>query len=157
MTYATHTEETTAFYADMGKYFAHRSYAHEMGGWQFYTKPGSIWFLAKSKGVVVGFCSAINEGKYWLFDNFYVEKGYRGQGIASELHKIRCEVVFKTGKEIRVISNNPIQFKKYEQYGFIYYGNRGRYKKYKWNPDQDANPDSDALSYSKSLEPQHGQ
>jgi hypothetical protein len=34
-------------------------------------------------------------------------------------------------QEIRVISDNPIQIRRYEREGFTFYGMRGHYKKYK--------------------------
>lgn len=127
-------EETPQFWILMGKYFAYRTYASEMGGWQFYTKPGSIWFIAHENRHVLGFCSAINEGKYYYYDNFYVNKPHRGIGIGSMLHDIRNAEIKALQKEIRVISDNPIQIKKYKENGFVFFGMRGKYHKYRWCP-----------------------
>jgi GNAT superfamily N-acetyltransferase len=146
-------EETPRFWLLMGKYFAYRSFAFEMGGWQFYTKPFSVWFIALDENDnVLGFCSAINEGRYYFFDNFYVNNEYRGIGTGSELHKIRDKEIKLLNKEIRVISDNPIQIKKYQQYGFIFNGNRGRYHKYKWNPNKASTTDKDGVSCAESME-----
>lgn len=126
--------ETPEFWLLMGRFFAHRLYAHEMGGWQFYTKPGSVWFVLLVGEDVRGFCSAINEGKYFYFDNFYVLKEWRGVGYGSILHNARIEWANKLNMEIRVISNNPIQIKKYLEQGFLHVGWRGRYSKFKRLP-----------------------
>ena len=151
------TYETERFWLLMGHYFAHRSYALEMGGWQFYTKPGSIWFVALIDGQVVGFCSAIHEKTHWFFDNFYVLKEHRGKGYASALHDIRMKHVSATQREIRVISDNPKQITKYYQYGFILTGTRGRYSKYKWHPHTAAYTHSNQVFATKSLESKQGQ
>lgn len=150
------TRETPKFWMLMGRFFAHRSYAQEMGGWQFYTKPGSVWFVAIQEGEVVGFCSAIEEGRYWFFDNFYVLTQHRGQGIGSILHEARMKHISKTNREIRVISNNPIQIKKYLQHGFILTGTRGRYSKYRWCPNQDAQIDTGGVAAPQPVEPEQG-
>lgn len=119
------------FYAIMGKYFADRKYAQEMGGWQFYNKENSTWFIAFDRGEVVGFCSNFNEKTHIYFDNFYVHKKYRGMGYSKILFEKRLSKAKEKQKEIRAIANNPIQIKTLIQFGFKLCGTRGRYYKYK--------------------------
>lgn len=145
-------EQDRAFYADMGHFFANRTYAAEMGGWQFYTKPGSIWFVAYIGGDVVGFCSAILEKTHWFYDNFYVLPQFRGIGIASKLHELRNNEIMPMMKEIRLIVNHPAQIHKFEQYGFIQSGNRGRYRVYKWHPNTNAGDCAAGETKTKPME-----
>lgn len=126
-----YTEHEDDFFAVMGKYFAFRDYAHEMGGWQFYTKKGSVWFVLKQNCNVIGFCSIIQERNHIYFDNFYILAEYRGQGLSRILWDTRMKYALTMKQEIRVISDNPIQIKRYEEEGFSFYGMRGRYRKYK--------------------------
>lgn len=129
----TYTNHEGNFFAYMGAFFAFRIYAQEMGGWQFYTKPGSVWFVAfdTSKDKVQGFCSIIQEKNHVYFDNMYVLPEYRGQGISRLLYDTRLKYAPLMGQEIRVITDNPIQLKRYRESGFIEYGKRGRYTKFK--------------------------
>lgn len=126
----TFIEETPEFWQKMGRYFAHRSYAQEMGGWQFYTKPGSVWFVLTVANEVRGFCAAIREKSYWYFDNFYVLPEYRNRGYATLLHRARWHYIQPTGEEVRVISNNAFQIRQYQHQGFVFTGMRGRYSKF---------------------------
>lgn len=121
------------FFQRMGKFFAFRDYAHEMGGWQFYTKPGSIWLVAMDANLmkVLGFCSIIQERNHIFFDNMYVLKEYRGRGISRKLFDQRMIEAEKLHQEIRVITDNPIQLKRYREAGFEEYGMRGRYTKFR--------------------------
>lgn len=151
--------ETPRFWLLMGHFFAHREYAREMGGWQFYTKAGSVWFVAVQDENVIGFCSAINERHYWFFDNFYVLPAFRGKGVGSALHEARMDRIRPTGREIRVISDNPIQHRKYLQQGFGFDGMRGRYSKFKLQQNETSNSDKNAgacsslFSCAESVEP----
>ena len=132
--YEDHEED---FWSVMGKYFAFRDWAHEMGGWQFYSKPGSKWFVLLRKtntgngNTVAGFCSIINERTHNYFDNFYVMPEYRGAGLSRILWDERWAKANSLEREIRVISDNPIQIRRYESYGMEFYGMRGRYRKYR--------------------------
>lgn len=120
------------FFTLMGKFFAFRHYAHEMGGWQFYTKPGSRWIVATNEAnEVMGFCSIIQERNHIYFDNMYVLKEYRGQGISRALFEMRMKVAEMMQQEIRVITDNPIQLKRYREAGFEEYGMRGKYTKFR--------------------------
>lgn len=127
-TYTNHEED---FWAKMGRFFAFRDYAQEMGGWQFYTKPGSIWFVLYDCDNVAGFCSIIQERNHIYFDNMYVLKEYRGKGLSRMLWDQRMAYARQMHQEIRVISDNPIQLRRYEREGFTFYGMRGHYLKYK--------------------------
>ncbi|TXH53477.1 MAG: N-acetyltransferase, partial [Desulfurellales bacterium] len=116
------------------------SFAAEMGGWQFYTKPGAIWLVLFDANDVAGFCSIIPEKTHLFFDNFYIRKEWRGRGLSNILHDARIEFAKKTGREIRVISDNPIQIKKYLSQGFVADGMRGRYSKFKYHaPNRNQN------------------
>lgn len=119
------------FFEKMGKFFAFRTYANEMGGWQFYTKEGSIWFILVDDDKILGFCSIIQEKGYIYFDNFYMLKEYRGKGLSKLLWKERMKVARAMKQEIRVISDKEIQFRRYEREGFEFYGMRGHYRKYR--------------------------
>lgn len=119
------------FYAIMGQYFAHRIYAQEMGGWQFYNKDNATWFLLFDDGVLLGFCVLYNEKTHVFWDNFYILKQYRGQGNSRVLFDARLEYSLVIGKEIRAITDNPIQVHNYEKNKLEHYGQRGRYKKYR--------------------------
>jgi GNAT superfamily N-acetyltransferase len=130
VTYTSHEDD---FWHKMGPFFAFRSYAHEMGGWQFYSKPGSVWFVALLHNEVVGFCSIIQEKNHIYFDNFYVEKEHRNNGYSTILFKARLDFALSMKQEIRVITNNPIQLKRYHDHGFMLYGMRGKYSKFKYN------------------------
>lgn len=127
------------FYCKMGHFFANRKYAFEMGGWQFYTKDKAVWFLAFHKNEVAGFCSAIIESTHVYLDNFYVVKKFRGKGLSKILFESRFNYCKLMGSEIRVISDNESQIKKYQKYGFVFYGKKGRYSKFKWNPNKTSN------------------
>lgn len=125
------------FYTIMGKFFANRVYAQEMGGWQFYTKEGSIWFVLlkeennDNKKDVIGFCSIIREKTHLYFDNMYVIKEHRNKGYGNTLFNERLKYALTLNKEIRVITDNPIQINRYLKNGFIQYGNKGRYTKFR--------------------------
>lgn len=149
-TYIDHEDD---FYAIMGPYFANRKYAQEMGGWQFYTKDKAVWFLGFEGETLIGFCSAIFEKTHIYFDNFYVFKQYRGKGYSNQLSEARMGYCRKLNTEIRVISDNPIQHKKYINDGFIQCGKRGRYDKFKWRPDQNTDLSAVGIFKTKSLEP----
>lgn len=127
----TYTNHEGDFWSLMGRYFAFRDYAHEMGGWQFYTKQGSVWFVLMSGAEVLGFCSIIQEKNHVYFDNFYMLAEHRGRGLSGLLWDARMKYALTMGQEIRVISDNPIQWRRYEREGFKFYGMRGHYKKYK--------------------------
>jgi len=126
--YKNHEDD---FFEKMGEFFAFRKYAHEMGGWQFYTKDGSIWIVLFVNNKVAGFCSIIQEKNHLYFDNFFMLKEFRGLGLSSELFKKRLDIALSMNQEIRVITDNPIQMKRYSKFGFEHYGNRGRYNKYR--------------------------
>lgn len=119
------------FWSVMGKYFAFRDWAHEMGNWQFYSKPESAWFVLLKENLVIGFCSIIHEKTHNYFDNFYMMPDYRGLGLSKYLWDYRWQYATNLHREIRVISDNPIQFKRYEACGMEYYGMRGHYRKYR--------------------------
>lgn len=120
------------FYEKMGCFFANRKYAFEMGGWQFYTKEKAIWFVLFENGKVIGFNSIIVEKNHLFFDNFYMNKEYRGKGLSKSLFDARFEYAKAIGMEIRCICDNPIQVKRYNDYGFEQYGFRGRYNKFRY-------------------------
>lgn len=120
------------FFALMGEFFAFRDYAQEMGGWQFYTKKGSVWFVALDDGgCVQGFCSIIQERTHIYFDNMYVLRECRGRWISRLLFDERLRYARRMGQEIRVITDNPIQLRRYRESGFLECGKRGRYTKFK--------------------------
>lgn len=122
------------FFEKMGCFFAFRDYAKEMGGWQFYTKKGSIWFVLFIHEKVAGFCSAIKEKTHWYYDNFYILQKYRGLGYSKILHAKRNKIMFNKNKEIRVITDNEIQLKYYRNHkDFEEYGRRGKYTKFRRN------------------------
>lgn len=127
----TYTDHEGDFWSLMGRYFAFRDYAHEMGGWQFYTKHGSVWFVLTDGKTVAGFCSIIQERNHIYFDNFFVLKEYRNQGLSRQLWDARMAYAKTMRQEIRVISDNPIQIARYKREGFCFYGMRGHYQKYK--------------------------
>ena len=118
------------FYSIMGYFFAHRKYAKEMGGWQFYNQDNATWFLGYAKGELIGFCCYFNENTHVFLDNFYILEPYRGNGYSSELFRYRLNNAKVIGKEVRAITDNERQMKNYEKNGFISNGHRGRYKKY---------------------------
>lgn len=142
------------FYTLMGPFFANRKYAQEMGGWQFYTKDRATWFVGLVDGQVVGFCSVIHERTHLFFDNFYVLKPYRGRGYSNLLSKKRIDYAKQLRKEIRVISDNPLQHRKYERDGFRPSGSRGRYTVYKWRPDKDASVGAAGIPEAQPMEPE---
>lgn len=148
--YTNHEDD---FYTIMGPFFANRKYAQEMGGWQFYTKEQTTWFVAFINNKVAGFCAAIHEPTHIYFDNFYVLQPYRGQGISNQLSNTRFNYAKQQNKEIRVISNNPIQFRKYIRNGFIEHGHRGRYTKFKWSANTHPPTCQNTILSTKPLEP----
>ena len=130
----TYEKQSKMFWQEMGEYFANRKFANEMGGWQFYSVDSAIWFiLCDSLSNIVGFNSIIPKSNHLFFDNFYIKKKYRGKGYSNLLHEKRFEYAKLMNKEIRLICDNPIQIKKYNELGFEYYGNRGKYLKYRYN------------------------
>ena len=134
---SVYNDHESDFWSIMGKYFAFRDWAHEMGNWQFYSKPGSWWFVLTKQihsiedDSVIGFCSIINEKTHNYFDNFYIMPKYRGNGLSKILWDERWKKANELKREIRAISDNPIQIKRYEDSGMEFYGMRGHYKKYR--------------------------
>ena len=128
--YSEEMQTDEHFYSIMGKYFASRFFTKEMGGWQFYNKPNSTWFLAYVGNELVGFCAMFNEKTHIFLDNFLILEQHRGKGLSRTLFDYRLDAARKTGKEIRVITSNPYQIKNYERNGLTLTGNRGKYKKY---------------------------
>lgn len=128
----TYTNHEGDFFTRMGKFFAFRIYAQEMGGWQFYTKPGSVWFVAINEtNEVMGFCSIIQEKNHVYFDNMYVLREFRGNGVSRLLFDARLEYAKTMKQQIRVITDTPIQVRRYRECGFEEYGMRGRYIKFR--------------------------
>lgn len=126
-----HEAQKEGFYSTMGRFFAYRDYAKEMGGWQFYNQDNSTWFLAYTKkNELIGFCAMFNENTHVFLDNFYILPEHRGKGYSKELFDTRLKAAKRIGKDIRAIADNEIQMKNYERNGFVHYGDRGRYKKY---------------------------
>lgn len=132
LTYEQH-EQNEKFYSIMGRFFASRDCAKEMGGWQFYNKDNSTWLLAYEGKDLIGFCALFEENTHVFMDNFYILKSYRGKGYSRTLFDYRLKFAKGLNKEIRVITNNPFQMKNYERNGFTHYGDRGQYRKYKVN------------------------
>lgn len=124
-------QQDSSFYSIMGKFFAFRKYAHEMGGWQFYNKDNTVWFLMYLEDELIGFCSLFNENTHVYFDNAYIFKEFRGHGYSRQLFDARLTCARNLQKEIRVISDNPRQIHNYIRNGFEFYGKRGRYGKYR--------------------------
>ena len=124
-------DQNKDFYAEMGEFFANRSYAKEFGGWQFYNEPNSVWFISYISDQIVGFCAVFNRKTHIFWDNFYILKDYRGLGISTLMIKKRFLYCQKFKKEIRSITDNPIQMKNYKKIGMVEYGKRGRYTKYR--------------------------
>ena len=124
-------EQNSNFYSIIGKYFAFREYAKEMGGWQFYNKDNSVWFLLYVDDILAGFCCMFVENTHIFYDNFYIFKEYRNKGLSKILFDYRLKECKKYNKEIRAIVENPIQDKNYIRNNFEYYGNRGHYKKWR--------------------------
>ena len=137
ITYQNHEND---FWCKMGPFFAYRKFAHEMGGWQFYTKDSSIWFVAFIDNEIVGFNSIIYEKTHNYFDNFYIMSAHRGKSISRHLHNKRLEYALQMNREIRVITNNPIQINRYKKNNFIHYGMRGQYHKFKLYANTDTVP-----------------
>lgn len=131
-------QQGTTFYGMMGQYFAHRKYAKEMGGWQFYNEDDSTWFVLLIDGEVAGFCSAFLRSTHVFWDNFYILEHYRGQGFSRVLSKARLEHSLKQGKEIRTITDNERQMHNYERMGLKPYGKKGRYTKFKMEVSSEA-------------------
>ena len=160
--YESHCDD---FYAVMGEYFAHREYAQEFGGWQFYTKKGATWFVMLTmQREVIGFCSIIRERTHNHWDNFYFRKAYRGLGLSRKLYDLRQRYSDMERREVRVITDTPIQIARYERNGFVFAGMRGRYSKYTKRYDQgpqrggDTAPHAGALGAAEAqpLEPEQG-
>ncbi len=128
VTYLKHEDD---FWCKMGKFFAYRKYAKEMGGWQFYTKDKSVWFVSFLDGEIIGFNAIIHEKTHSYFDNFYVLPEFRGKGLSTPLFNMRLNYAISLKREIRVITDNPIQIKRYTDNNFIHYGMRGKYHKFK--------------------------
>lgn len=124
-------QQEATFYGMMGQYFAHRKYAAEMGGWQFYNEDNSTWFVLLVDGEVAGFCSEFVRSTHVFWDNFYILERYRGQGFSGVLSKARLEHSLKHGKEIRTITDNQRQMNNYAKMGLQSYGKKGRYTKFK--------------------------
>ncbi|NCB46831.1 N-acetyltransferase [bacterium] len=124
-------DQDKIFYGEMGHFFADKKIRQEMGGWQFYNKPDSVWFICYDGSEIVGFCAMYRESTHILFDNFYVLPCQRGKRISNLLFDARMEFCQKERMELRAITDNPIQMRHYERHCFEFYGNRGRYKKYR--------------------------
>lgn len=121
-----------SFFAIMGKFFANKEYAEEMGGYPFYNLPGkTTWFLMFVDNNLVGFCAEYEEKKHLFYDNFYILKEERGKGYSKILFEYRLKHSLEKKKEIRALCSNPSQIKNYEENLFQVYGRKGHYLRYK--------------------------
>lgn len=146
-----------AFWSLMGRYFADRRYAKEMGGWQFYTEPNSVWFLLFDDGALAGFCAAFFRKTHIFWDNFYIFPPYRGQGLSRQLIDARLAYCQTTTKPIKAITDNPRQVRNYERINMQTQGQRGRYTRFilhHTGHDSDAGVGAIGLSSAQPMEPE---
>lgn len=124
-------DQTYHFYGLMGFWFSRRNMEDWAGEWPFYNQENSTWFLCLGESnQVKGFCSLFEKNTHYLLDNVYVIPEFRKQKIATELIHVTL-FQWNKSKEIRTITDNPVQEKIFKDHGFIFYGNRGKYLKYK--------------------------
>jgi GNAT superfamily N-acetyltransferase len=130
-------DQTKEFYSKMGKYFAFREYAKEMGGWQFYNKENSVWFLMEdSFEETIGFCALFFEKSHIFLDNFFINKKFRGKGYSRLLFDKRLDYAKFFDLPIQAIVENPIQEHNYKRCNFEIYGMRGHYRKWRLLPNE---------------------
>lgn len=121
-----------AFYAYVGPYALSREVTKEMHDPQYgqiYDEPYAVWFLATENGKLLGFCALYDKPKEVFFDNCYVVKDHRGQGIGKALFAARLEYSGRiaAGRKIKGVTMNPVQYEIYLKYGFKLASKRGKY------------------------------
>lgn len=125
------------FYNFVGKLALDRNVTKELHDIQYGSVYDEIdtatWLLASIDNVIVGCCAFYDRGKYYLLDNTYVLKQFRGLGIGSLLFSKRFELARSFNKTLKVITKNPIQAHIYEKYGFQLTSKRGKYLWYSLN------------------------
>lgn len=143
------SEQNDVFWALMGRYFADRRYAKEMGGWQFYTEPNAVWFLIFDQDDLAGFCAAFFRKTHVFWDNFYIFPAFRGRGLSRQL--INARLVYcraQTNKPIKSITDNPLQVKNYERINMQRQGQRGRYTRFILTAGHDSDAGVDTAGVS---------
>lgn len=101
----------------------------EIGG-QFYSCENHKWYLAYEKDVLIGFCAAVEKGKYVSFNHDFIIKNKRNNGFYNLLFKERLSDF--NNREIRAvctsdsigtfIRNNFKIYKQTKNFKFVNYG-----------------------------------
>lgn len=120
-------QDTSDFYSIMGRYFASLDIKKELES-QLYNKAGSIWFLIYNDYELVGFCALYPDKNNSMYlDNLYIFPWYRGNGYATEL----IRRIINYHNKIHLIACNDYAIRIYKSFGFIEFGNKGKWKKFK--------------------------
>jgi len=121
----TEQDQKDDFYAMMGPHFASLEHKKELGGWQIYNKPESVWCLGFEGSFLVCFCGYYKQGKYYVIDNFVVLKGYRDKGYGTSL--LGQSLKKFAGHIIRATTNNVIQQHLFDKFNLKVSGKKGSY------------------------------
>ena len=115
------------FFGMMGKFFSRKEYIKEMGC-QFYSNPNMKWYiLYENISNIIGFASIEKKDNYYYLDNVYIIKEYRNNGYCKKiLNRILEE---NNDIPIKLICNNEIATKIYENLVFKIYCKNGIYNK----------------------------
>ncbi len=108
----------------IGPFLCDREVHRELGG-ALYSVDGVVWFVALSRGTVVGFCSLRpTEQAYWL-DYAYVVPDRRGHGVFTKLAAARDAYVFELPPLPRRIAVPDRRWKHYRSRGWSEHSRRG--------------------------------
>lgn len=121
-----------AFYAAIGPFALNRNVTKELHDFQYgglYDEDYATWFLAYEGKMLLGFCSIFIKEKELFFDNCYVLKAHRGNGIGKALFARRMEYArdIQQGRRLRGITKDEIQYHLYCAHGFKLASKRGKY------------------------------
>jgi ribosomal protein S18 acetylase RimI-like enzyme len=118
-------QQKDEFYAAMGEHFASLDHKKELDGWQLYNKDNSTWFLLYNEKTLIGFCAMFKKIEHYYLDNFMILKSFRHKGYANIL-MTECLKYFDKIK-LKTMTNNIIQMKILEKFGFVKSGSKGSY------------------------------
>lgn len=125
------SDQKDDFYSVMGPHFASLEHKKELGGWQVYNMPGSIWFLLFEKKELVAFCAFFEKKGYYYLDNFIVLKEHRGKNLSYLLLQNSLKELENQGiLNLKTMTNNMVMKKVFEKVGFNQTGNKGSYMIY---------------------------
>jgi len=120
-------DQDEKFYGVMGQHFASLEHKMELGGWQIYNKPGSVWFLIFDGKILLGFC-ALYKSNICVLDNFVILKASRGKGYSKVLYQSVLNYMCENQLKVRVLSKEDgLLLGYFKTSGFNETGKKGTY------------------------------